>query len=233
MDQAKIGAFIAQARKEKSYTQRQLADILGISDKTVSKWETGNGLPEVSLMMPLCDALGITVNELLSGERLSEQTYQAKAEENMVRLMREKYSYLAFTAVISVLSAVFVVCLSSYLSLRVTSAQATWLGNADMKMDGGGFMMNMLYFLVPVLLFGAVQGFISAKANGRLLQSVPLALTVCGVLFCMATYLGLFGTGSPSVIAENRYFAMFLSIPVSGAFVGCLAGMVTAKFIHR
>ena len=137
MDQAKIGAFIAQARKEKSYTQRQLADILGISDKTVSKWETGNGLPEVSLMMPLCDALGITVNELLSGERLSEQTYQAKAEENMVRLMREKYSYLAFTAVISVLSAVFVVCLSSYLSLRVTSAQATWLGNADMKMDGG------------------------------------------------------------------------------------------------
>ncbi len=184
-------------------------------------------------MMPLCDALGITVNELLSGERLSEQTYQAKAEENMVRLMREKYSYLAFTAVISVLSAVFVVCLSSYLSLRVTSAQATWLGNADMKMDGGGFLMNMLYFLVPVLLFGAVQGFISAKANGRLFQYVPLALTVCGLLFCMATYLSLFGTGSPSVIAENRYFAIFLSIPVSGAFVGCLAGMVTAKFIRR
>lgn len=233
MDQAKIGAFIAQARKEKSYTQRQLADILGISDKTVSKWETGNGLPEVSLMMPLCDALGITVNELLSGERLSEQTYQAKAEENMVRLMREKYSYLAFTAVISVLSAVFVVCLSSYLSLRVTSAQATWLGNAEMKMDGGGFMMNMLYFLVPVLLFGAVQGFISAKAIGWLFQYVALALTVCGLLFCMATYLSLFGTGSPSVIAENRYFAMFLSIPISGAFVGCLAGMVTAKFIRR
>ena len=93
--------------------------------------------------------------------------------------------------------------------------------------------MNMLYFLVPVLLFGAVQGFISAKANSRLFQYVPLALTVCGLLFCMATYLGLFGTGSPSVIAENRYFAMFLSIPVSGAFVGCLAGMVTAKFIRR
>ena len=87
MDQAKIGAFIAQVRKEKSYTQRQLADLLGISDKTISKWETGNGLPEVSLMMPLCDALGITVNELLSGERLSEQTYQAKADENIVRLM--------------------------------------------------------------------------------------------------------------------------------------------------
>lgn len=53
MDQIKIGRFIAKMRKEESYTQRQLADILGISDKTVSKWETGNGLPDVSLMMPL------------------------------------------------------------------------------------------------------------------------------------------------------------------------------------
>lgn len=53
MDQLKIGKFIAEMRKEQSYTQRQLADILEISDKTISKWETGNGLPEVSLMMPL------------------------------------------------------------------------------------------------------------------------------------------------------------------------------------
>lgn len=57
MDQSKIGKFIAQVRKEQSFTQRQLADMLGISDKTVSKWETGNGLPEVSLMMPLCELL--------------------------------------------------------------------------------------------------------------------------------------------------------------------------------
>ena len=93
--------------------------------------------------------------------------------------------------------------------------------------------MNMLFFLVPVLLFGAVQGFISAKAKGKIFQSVPLALTLCGLLFCLAIYLGLFGSGSPSVVAENRYFAIFLTIPVSGAFVGCLAGMVTAKFIRR
>ena len=233
MDQAKIGAFIAQVRKEKSYTQRQLADLLGISDKTISKWECGNGLPEVSLMLPLCEALGITVNELLSGERLEEKAYREKAEENIVRLMREKYSHLIVTAVISVLSTVFIVCLSCYLSLRVTSAQATWLGNADMEMDGGGFMMNMLYFLVPVILFGVFQGFISAKLNGRILQYVPLALTLCGLMFCLAIYLGLFGTGSPSVIAENRYFSMFLSIPVSGAFVGCLAGIAAGSLIRK
>lgn len=90
MDQIKIGRFIAERRKEESLTQRQLADILGISDKTVSKWETGNGLPKVSLMVPLCDRLDISVNELLSGERLTDSDYKRKAEENMMDLVKEK-----------------------------------------------------------------------------------------------------------------------------------------------
>lgn len=67
MDQVKTGCFIAQCRKEKNMTQRQLADVLGISDKTISKWETGKGLPEAGCMVPLCEALGISVNELLTG----------------------------------------------------------------------------------------------------------------------------------------------------------------------
>lgn len=90
MDQIKIGKFIAAMRKEQSFTQRQLADSLGISDKTISKWETGKGMPEVSLMMPLCEALHINVNELLSGERLTALDYQKKAEENIMNLVREK-----------------------------------------------------------------------------------------------------------------------------------------------
>ena len=78
---------VLQCRKEKDLTQRQLAELLHVSDKTVSKWETGKGLPEAQLMLPLCEALGISVNELLSGERLTETEYQRKAEENMVNLI--------------------------------------------------------------------------------------------------------------------------------------------------
>ena len=89
MDQIKIGKFIAEERKAKNYTQRELADKLSISDKTISKWERGNGFPEVSLLLPLCNELDITVNELLSGERLQEMDYKKKAEENMVNLVRE------------------------------------------------------------------------------------------------------------------------------------------------
>ena len=89
MDQIKIGRFIAEERKRKAYTQKILSEKLGISDKTISKWERGNGFPEVSLLIPLCSELDITVNELLSGERVSEEQYRKKAEENMVNLVKE------------------------------------------------------------------------------------------------------------------------------------------------
>ena len=90
MDQVKIGSFIKAMRKEQGLTQHELAEKLYISDKTVSKWETGNGMPDVSLMMPLCKILNISVNELLSGERLDSDQYYKKAEENIVTLMEER-----------------------------------------------------------------------------------------------------------------------------------------------
>lgn len=90
MDLIKIGNFIALLRKEKGLTQVQLADMIGVSDKTISKWERGNGLPDVSLMLPLCDALGINVNELLTGERIADADYKKKAEDNMMNLIKER-----------------------------------------------------------------------------------------------------------------------------------------------
>lgn len=78
MDQISIGRFIADMRKRKNMTQRELADILLISDKTVSKWESGKGLPEVSLMRPLADALGVTVDELLAGELIAGKSANVK-----------------------------------------------------------------------------------------------------------------------------------------------------------
>lgn len=88
MDQKKTGKFIAEERKKRNYTQRELADKLGISDKTVSKWECGNGFPDVSLLLPLCNELGFTVNDLLSGEKLGEVDYKIKAEEHMIDFIK-------------------------------------------------------------------------------------------------------------------------------------------------
>ena len=87
MDQIKIGKFIAEMRKEQNMTQRQLAEHLNISDKTISKWECGKGMPDNSILLELCDVLQINVNELLSGEKVSSDNYHRKAEENMLQLI--------------------------------------------------------------------------------------------------------------------------------------------------
>ncbi len=86
MDLLKTGKFIADRRKQKKLTQAELANIIGISEKTVSKWECGNGFPDTSLMLPLCEALDISANELLSGKELSDEEYKTNAEKNLILL---------------------------------------------------------------------------------------------------------------------------------------------------
>ena len=88
MDQTKIGRLIALCRKEKELTQMQLAEMLGITDKAVSKWERGISMPDTALMLPLCEILGISVNELLKGEKKMENETQSN-EELLLSMARE------------------------------------------------------------------------------------------------------------------------------------------------
>ena len=124
MDQIKTGQFIKTCRKEKGLTQREVAEKLNISEKTVSKWETGNGLPEVSLMLPLCELLEISVNELLSGERLDEKRYFEKAEQNIIKLMDEraqakmKLIIAVLTVVVTLVAGLTIILLADLLEMQ-------------------------------------------------------------------------------------------------------------------
>ena len=130
MDQIKIGKFISETRKTLGITQRQLADALYISDKTVSKWECGKGLPEVSLMLPLCEELHITVNELLTGEKIEETEYKKKAEENMMNLVQEnqqnrkRMALSVICGVITVIAVAALVVIAAYIDLPVIARAA-------------------------------------------------------------------------------------------------------------
>ena len=90
MDQIKIGKFIAERRKEKGLTQMQLAQELGITDRAVSKWENGRALPDASLMLPLCEHLGISVTELLCGEVVTMENTTQALEKQLLEIVREK-----------------------------------------------------------------------------------------------------------------------------------------------
>ena len=90
MNQVKIGKFIASKRKEQSLTQLQLAEKLGITDRAVSKWETGKSLPDASLMPELCKLLKITINDLLCGEVVSVENYNEKAEKALLEMVKKE-----------------------------------------------------------------------------------------------------------------------------------------------
>ena len=89
MDQLKIGKFIAECRKQKSLTQMQLAEKLNITDKAISKWERGITMPDTSIMFELCDILDISVNELLSGEKIDMENNNQKNEQLLLDMSKE------------------------------------------------------------------------------------------------------------------------------------------------
>lgn len=126
MNQEKIGNFIAQCRKEKKLTQTQLAEKLNISNKAISKWETGRGMPDSSIMLELSKYLGITVNELLSGEHLQKEDYESKVNENIIYMAKEneknkKRTKIMITIFVSIFIffILFIVAKSIYNSVEI------------------------------------------------------------------------------------------------------------------
>lgn len=124
MDLKHTSNFIATKRKEKGLTQQNLAELLFISEKTVSKWECGKGFPDTSLILPLCSALEITANELLSGKPLNEEQYKISAEKNLIELKDKQIKtdkFLLFAEWIIGYLATFIllalVCVASYCDL--------------------------------------------------------------------------------------------------------------------
>ena len=90
MDQVKIGKFIADCSKQANLTQMQLAETLNITDRAVSKWERGKSLPDSSIMLELCDTLGISVNDLLCGEVVTMDNYNKELENNLIEMIKQK-----------------------------------------------------------------------------------------------------------------------------------------------
>ncbi len=109
MNQEKIGKFISKIRNEKNMTQQELGTILGITDRAISKWENGRGLPDLSLIKPLCDALEITINELLNGERIKKEEYQKKLEVTLENTLNYSNTKIKHTKKILKIITTFII----------------------------------------------------------------------------------------------------------------------------
>lgn len=146
MDQKKIGAFITQCRKEKNLTQMQLAERLEITNQAVSKWENGRGMPDVSLLQPLCNVLGISLNELFSGEHISAEEYKGKAEENISNLFKEKQ-----IANLKPVKYLFSICANVTLLVAVIELAVGLVGNFFNSTILKAMLINVSVWLILLL----------------------------------------------------------------------------------
>lgn len=126
MNQEKIGKFIAECRKEKKMTQMELGEKLGVTEKSISNWENGRNMPDLSLFKPLCDILGITINDLMSGEKINDENYQERFEENIVNTIdysrKELNKYNQVISLIIIIFGLFI----SLSAIMIFPSESSW-----------------------------------------------------------------------------------------------------------
>lgn len=173
------GQFISRVRMEKGMTQKELAQKVGVTDKAVSKWETGRGMPDISSLDALCNALNVSVNELLSGEVLPPEFYEKKAEENMKTLIKENEKNTKGNWIQMILGEVLVIVAFVFL--------ATCIG---IKMLGNYFDLPSLLYLV---LISAGVVLLSRPAGKReIFAALQKAVIPAGALASVISLIQIF-----------------------------------------
>ena len=160
MDQIKIGKFIAECRKKQNLTQAQLAEKLDITDRAISKWETGKAMPDSAIMLDLCDILGIKVNELLCGEMIEIEHKDEQLNELIFQMAKNEERYhkrlLHSAYVIIATSLTALICLMSLISLLIPEC-----GFQEFLI-----IVSVILFIIPCMIalkFKAETGYYECK----------------------------------------------------------------------
>ena len=216
MDKNTTGRFIAELRKQKGFTQKELAENLMVTDKAISRWETGKGLPDTSLLKPLGDVLGVSVTELLSGKKIEEVDMKERADNIILEALN--YSKRMLASVISV--TIFIIGIAFIISpLFLVSQSYIWT-------------LGLIIVAIAILYIYTRKRGYSMKATDRVyylaalaLQGIALVLEVLpiGVVMVFAT------SPTKQTIEVYSYFSL---LPVGYAnFTPLLTGILTILII--
>ena len=209
MDLDKIGKFIALNRKNKGLTQEQLAEKLGVTNKTVSRWETGKYMPDLSLLKPLSEELGITLNELLSGEKIEEQKIVENTEKNIINTIdysskKVENEHKKISIILMILGAII-----SISALTIFNKESSWCS---------------IYSIIGIIIFviGLVRNFKKFKKIQKIAIGVILFVGIFGI-FYIADYLGVKTNNRPPIYnykiettfretKEIAYYSLFYNV---------------------
>ena len=209
MDLDKIGKFIALNRKNKGLTQEQLAEKLGVTNKTISRWETGKYMPDLSLLKPLSEELGITLNELLSGEKIEEQKIVENTEKNIINTIdysskKVENEHKKISIILMILGAII-----SISALTIFNKESSWCS---------------IYSIIGIIIFviGLVRNFKKFKKIPKIVIGVILFVGIFGI-FYIADYLGVKTNNRPPIYnykiettfretKEIAYYSLFYNV---------------------
>ena len=209
MDLDKIGKFIALNRKNKGLTQEQLAEKLGVTNKTVSRWETGKYMPDLSLLKPLSEELGITLNELLSGEKIEEQKIVENMEKNIINTIdysnkKVENEHKKISIILMILGAII-----SISALTIFDKESSWCS---------------IYSIIGIIIFviGLVRDLKKFKKIQKIGIGIVLFIGIFGI-FYIADYLGVKTNNRPPIYnykiettfretKEIAYYSLFYNV---------------------
>ena len=236
MNQIDTGKFIANCRKEKGLTQAQLAENLNISDRAVSKWETGKCMPNSSIMLELCNILDVTVNELLSGERIEMNNYEEKANENLIELKRKDENNMKKNAIMSTIYTITlvignIVCcicdiavsgtltwslivLSSILFTWIVSFPVILLGKKGVPVS----LITISIFTIPFMYI------LSRLINVNEVFSIGAIMSIISLVFLWMIYALFYRLKKRKLLATG--IAFLFAIPFTFLINGTLSKMI-------
>lgn len=202
MNQTEIGKFIAKCRKEKNLTQAQLAEKLNITDRAVSKWETGKSMPDSSIMLELCEILGIKVNELLRGEKIDMESYEKKADETLIALKRKNENNMTKNVIISIVFSVtlfvgLMVCLICNLAIS---------GNLSWSLIPASSIIFAWIISIPSIILGK---------KGMIASLISLSVFIVPYLFLLSRLLDIkavFSIGTAMAAASIIYLWIIAAV---------------------
>lgn len=239
MNQIKIGKFIAECRRKKNLTQAQLAEKLNITDRAVSKWETGKSMPDSSIMLELSKILGITVNELLSGEEIDMESYEQKANENLIALKRKEENNMTKNTIVSILFSAallvgIMVCLICNIAISgsltwslipVSSIVFVWVISIPSIVLGKrgivASLISLSIFIVPYLFS------LSSLIKTKEVFSIGSSMAVASIIFLLAVpFLFIINVILSKMIAEPildlwDILSVFILLALSFVFFVC------------
>lgn len=239
MDLMKIGTFIAEKRKQKELTQQELADMLHLSNRTISKWECGKGIPDSAIMVELCRVLGISVNELLAGEQLSNDNYKTKADENLIALIQEPevkqrkelFSFLGSVFVELLIFSFVVFC--GYLNIMSEAQMADY-------MDVPAFLTVLGSVCIALVATGLYRDFFNAcrmsmwsvekatkEETNRAIHAVKIAVwsaLLAGTVLTVISVVNTLVSTTPDNVG-----ALFVALAVG--LLGLLYALVTSLLL--